>query len=99
MCIGMDMKVLWGKLGLLEEMKQVRKNIQVQIYNEYMAKLNLQCVADLNELFLEQMDLFNKICYSPMGEVHVHLSLKVYITLNLQNCAHSPLIVGVWAIK
>ena len=71
------MTMLWINLGLTDEAKRVSMEKQMLIYNEYMAKLEKECVADLMELFLERLDLFDQISPSPMDTFdHVHQELK-----------------------
>ena len=71
------MTMLWIDLGLTDESKRVSMEKQMLIYNEYMAKLEKECVADLMELFLERLDLFDQISPSPMDIFdHVHQELK-----------------------
>ncbi len=72
--------MLWVGLGLSEEIKLVKKEIQVQIYNEYMGKLEQECVADLTELFLERSDLFDQLSSSPEDAFwRIHQELKVSV--------------------
>ena len=71
------MTMLWIDLGLTDEAKRVSMEKQMLIYNENMAKLEKECVADLVELFLERLDLFDPVSPSPMDIFdHVHQELK-----------------------
>ena len=71
------MTMLWIHLNLTDEARRLSIENQMLIYNEYMAKLEKECVADLMELFLERLDLFDQISSSPMDIFdHVHQELK-----------------------
>ena len=74
--------MLWADLGLSNNAKLLSKEEQLHIYNEYMGKLEQECVADLTELFLEQSNLFGQIISSKENfDSHavesVHKELKV----------------------
>ena len=72
------MTMLWVELGLSEEVKRVSEEQLLQIYNEYMGKLEQECVADLTELFLERSDLFDQISASTNDTFSkIHQELKV----------------------
>lgn len=76
------MMMLWVDLGLSEEARYLSNEQQVHVYNEYMGKLEQECVADLTELFLERSDLFNQISSSPKETFdRVHTELKVIFRL------------------
>ena len=81
------MTALWEELRLAEEVKHVSRRNQVQMYNEYMDKLEQKCVADLTELFLERSDLFDQFSTAPLyayvrcilPELKVLFSLASYL--------------------
>lgn len=82
------MTMLWVDLGLSDEVKKVSNEQQLHIYNEYMGKLEQECVADLTELFLERSDLFDQISTSPND---VHQELKVSQSCSIPLCFYSIL--------
>ena len=76
------MMMLWVELGLSEEVKRVSKEVQVQIYNDHMVKLEQKCVEDLTELFLERSDLFDQVSSSPedaFTRIHQELKVSAYL--------------------
>jgi hypothetical protein len=77
------MMMLWVDLGLSEDVKRISNEQQVHIYNEYMGKLEQECIADLTELFLEKSDLFGSDLFDQLSSSpkeafdRVHQELKV----------------------
>ncbi len=77
------MLMLWMELGLSEEVRLVQGEEQVAIYNDYMGRLEQECVADLTELFLEKSEFFDQISSSPQETIElVHQELKVSCSIN-----------------
>lgn len=86
------MTKLWVDLQLSEDAKLVSSEDQHHIYNEFMSKLEQECVADLTELFLERSDLFDQSSALPNDasfRIHLHQELKVsYKPHPLTSLAH-----------
>ena len=97
--VGVDMTMLWVELGLSADIKRISSEEQVQIYNEYMGKLEQVCVADLTELFLEKSDLFDTISTTSHTKDTfdlVHQELKVCAC----TCdAHVIHVMHMWSIS
>ena len=55
---GTCMEGLYSTLGVSEEAKQVSPDRLVRLYQERMSVVESECVQDLTELFLENIELF-----------------------------------------